>query len=161
MEEEGKADWQPPVRQKAARPSPAAAAPAAAAPTLASRARWLVAHPRFEQGMIACIVANCLLLACEDPTRAAQPAGARALDASLTVIFIAEAAVKLVAEGVRNYWSSAWNWLDAVVAAEGAVGLAADALGGGAGGASGLRALKALRVLRPLRALTRLSLIHI
>ena len=40
-----------------------------------------------------------------------------------------------------------------VVAAEGAVGLAADALGGGAGGASGLRALKALASFKNRRSL--------
>lgn len=60
---------------------------------LAARARKLATAPRFNNFILACIGANCVLLASDDPTRnGPPPAGAAAFDAALSLVFAVEVA---------------------------------------------------------------------
>lgn len=107
-----------------------------------------VEHPSFDQFIMVCILANCVLLAVADPTTDEETPAMATAGVVFLVIFTAEAATKAVALG-HLYSRDAWNGLDVVVVIEGWVSLLTK--GGGY-----LAGLKTLRILRPLRVANRL-----
>jgi hypothetical protein len=112
------------------------------------RALCAVEHPSFDQFIMACILANCVLLAVADPTTDEETPAMATAGVFFLVIFSAEAVTKAVALG-GLYSRDAWNGLDVVVVVEGWVSL--QTKGGGY-----LAGLKTLRILRPLRVANRL-----
>ena len=92
----------------------------------------------------------------DDPTRTGPPpAWASACDAVLAVIFALELALKLVAWRLHYWRGGVLNWLDALVAAEGVLGVVLHYSGAGAGGGGGadISMIRMLRLMRPLEQL--------
>ena len=117
-------------------------------PTLLQAA---VLHWVFETAVVACVLANTVLLAM--PYYGMPQSYAEALEVGnsvLTFVFVAEATVKILALG-RTYFEDAFNMYDCVITA---LSLASFCAGFAAG--SGLSALRVLRVLRVLRLFTAL-----
>ena len=132
-------------------------APPPAGPN-AARLRVITSLPWFVNCILLCIGVNCVLLALDDPTRTGPPpAWASACDAVLAVIFALELALKLVAWRLHYWRGGVLNWLDALVAAEGVLGVVLHYSGASAGGGGGadISMIRMLRLMRPLRTLNR------
>jgi len=107
-----------------------------------------VEHPSFDQFIMACILANCVMLAIADPTLDEETSTMALIGFIFLVIFTVEAVTQATALG-HLYVHDAWNWLDVVVVAEGWISLLSQ-------GDGYLAGLKTLRILRPLRVANRL-----
>jgi hypothetical protein len=88
---------------------------------------------------------------------AGQPAeGAAAIEQAgslISLIFIAEMALKLLGLGCRGYWSDGWNVLDGTIVLLTSVDLAVPLLGSSSGvNVSFFRVLRVARILRLMRA---------
>ena len=84
------------------------------------------------------------------PTRSEdKKALLRRFNIAFTVLFSIEAALKIIGQHLRGYFSSSWNWLDFIIVIISIVSLAVTS--------GNLRALRALRTLRALRALRAIS----
>ena len=118
---------------------------------LAARCRALATHPRFENFILACIGANCVLLALDRPTAARPPLWLIHADSVLSFIFLGEFTLKLTGFG-RAYWrGGALNWLDAVVALEGGFSAVVFYAASGGGMPFNISVLRMARLVRPLR----------
>ena len=122
---------------------------------LAARCRALATHPRFENFILACIGANCVLLALDRPTAARPPLWLIHADSVLSFIFLGEFTLKLTGFG-RAYWrGGALNWLDAVVACEGGFSAVVLYAASSGGVPFNISVLRMARLVRPLRTLNR------
>lgn len=123
--------------------------------TLRQLAINLVTLPSFDFAIGVLIVVSSVVLAATNPNEDARgnPARRRVLhvaDLTLTILFLGELVVKVIAAGLGPYLASGWNVLDAFIVA---VSVASVALTGH--NLSYLKALRALRALRPLRMIQR------
>jgi voltage-gated sodium channel len=111
------------------------------APDLRARARTLIEHPRFDQAIVAVIVANAITLGLEtSPTIAARFGDLlHAFDRTVLGVFVVELLLRLLVYRGR-FFHDPWRVFDFVI-----VGLA---LLPASGAFSVLRALRVLRVLR-------------
>lgn len=111
------------------------------APNLHARARALIEHPRFDQAIVAVIVANAITLGLEtSPTIAARFGDLlHAFDRTVLGVFVVELLVRLFVYRGR-FFHDPWRVFDFVI-----VGIA---LLPASGAFSVLRALRVLRVLR-------------
>jgi uncharacterized membrane protein YqjE len=130
------------------------------APEPAGRlARWCyrwTRDPRFELAILVCIGLNTLMFCFEHYEQSSTwtliQLGANAV---FTVVFLAEAAAKLVALG-KLYFQEAWNVFDFCIVVISVVGLLVDLLASGFPvNPTALRILRVLRVMRVLRAVKR------
>ncbi|MFD0910952.1 ion transporter [Ruegeria arenilitoris] len=117
--------------------------------TIRQRLQDFVENPRFSQFITGVILVNAVLLGMEtsDGLMAKFGPVIVLLDAICLTIFVAEIAMKLVANG-RRFFLNGWNIFDFVI-----VGIA---LVPGGAGLSVLRALRILRVLRVISVAPRL-----
>eukprot|EP01028_Stygiella_incarcerata_P002857 TRINITY_DN1544_c0_g1_i1.p1 TRINITY_DN1544_c0_g1~~TRINITY_DN1544_c0_g1_i1.p1 ORF type:complete len:1709 (-),score=377.65 TRINITY_DN1544_c0_g1_i1:1118-6244(-) len=106
----------------------------------------------FERFIIACIIANCIMLAMYDPTAGEDEGRNRIANQSeivFVIIFTIEMILKIIAMGFvmheSSYLRDGWNRLDFVIVLSGIASL----LGG-----SNYSGFRALRVLRPIRAIS-------
>jgi voltage-gated sodium channel len=108
-----------------------------------SRLRAFIEHPRVQQGIIALILINAVLLGLETWPALMAAAGGFiiALDRAILAVFVAEIGVRLHVERSR-FWRDPWSVFDFVVVA--------IALVPASGPFAVLRALRVLRVLRLL-----------
>ena len=118
----------------------------------------VVTNPRFESLIGVLIVVSSVSLALTPPQTQAETADGSSsrqlvlwrLDDALTLCFLLELTMKVIAEGLVVYLSVGWNCLDClIVSASVASYSIADA------NLSYLKALRALRALRPLRMIQR------
>jgi voltage-gated sodium channel len=102
-----------------------------------------IEHPRVQQGIIALILLNAVLLGLETwPTAMAAAGGViLAIDRAILGIFVVEIAIRLIVHG-RRFWRDPWSLFDFCVVA--------IALIPASGQFAVLRALRVLRVLRLL-----------
>ncbi|WP_170433581.1 ion transporter [Ruegeria arenilitoris] len=117
--------------------------------TIRQRLQAFVENPRFSQFITGVILVNAVLLGMEtsDGLMAKFGPAIVLFDTICLTIFVAEIAVKLVANG-RRFFLNGWNIFDFVI-----VGIA---LVPGGAGLSVLRALRILRVLRVISVAPRL-----
>ena len=125
------------------------------------RCRWLAEHPRFQSFILACIGANCVLLALNEPTAEREPLWMIHTDSALSFIFLGEFALKLVALRGEYWRGGALNWLDAVVALEGGLSAVTYYAASGGGGPFDISVLRMARLVRPLRTLNRFPSVRI
>lgn len=78
------------------------------------RALLIVETPAFDQFIMVCILANCVLLAAADPTTDEESQFFVFAGLVFLVIFTVEALTKAIALG-HLYGRDFWNWLDVVV----------------------------------------------
>lgn len=111
------------------------------APALRARARTLIEHPRFDQAIVAVIVANAITLGLEtSPTIAARFGDLlHAFDRTVLGVFVVELLLRLLVYRGR-FFHDPWRVFDFVI-----VGIA---LLPASGAFSVLRALRVLRLLR-------------
>eukprot|EP00050_Salpingoeca_kvevrii_P002109 m.186932 g.186932 ORF g.186932 m.186932 type:complete len:1593 (-) comp10537_c4_seq1:430-5208(-) len=112
-----------------------------------------VRKPWFENVILLLIVWSSFMLIFEDSSLRFKPDLERVLfrlNIFFAIVFAIEALLKIVAFGIRGYFSSGWNFLDFFIVLISIAGLAASS-----SNLSFLRALRTLRALRPLRAISR------
>jgi voltage-gated sodium channel len=120
------------------------AMPSIAAPSLTDRIRRLVDSTRFQNFIIAVIVANAVVIGLETSPEAMRHFGPtlRLLDSLALSIFVVEIGLKLIAWR-GGFFRSGWNWFDLII-----VGIALTPA------AEGLAVLRALRILRAMRLIS-------
>jgi len=113
----------------------------------------------FDNVILLCIVLSSLCMVSVTPLsnpHSVYTRAVKAADVTFAVVFIAEMAVKLVAQGLiageDAYLSSGWNWLDGCVVLVSIVDLLPLRSGPGS-----LKTLRILRTFRPLRVVSRLE----
>lgn len=111
--------------------------------SMRTRLRAFIERPGIQQGIIALILINAVLLGLETWPAAMQAAGGpiRAVDQAILAVFVVEIAIRLYAHRLA-FWRDPWSLFDFVVVA--------IALVPSAGPFAVLRALRVLRVLRLL-----------
>eukprot|EP00730_Choanoeca_flexa_P005210 TRINITY_DN11905_c0_g1_i8.p1 TRINITY_DN11905_c0_g1~~TRINITY_DN11905_c0_g1_i8.p1 ORF type:complete len:1294 (+),score=208.14 TRINITY_DN11905_c0_g1_i8:212-3883(+) len=116
-------------------------------------AKVIVNHPAFDNAILFLIVWSSIMLAFEDTTLDNKPTLRRVLNGLnlfFTVVFSLEAAFKITALGLRQYFRQGWNNLDFAVVLVSIIDVAATG-----SSLSSFRSLRTLRALRPLRAVSR------
>jgi voltage-gated sodium channel len=110
-------------------------------PNLRARTRALIEHPRFDQAIVAVIVANAITLGLETSTAIAESFGdlLHAFDRTVLGVFVVELLMRLFVYRGR-FFHDPWRVFDFVIVA--------IALLPASGAFSVLRALRVLRVLR-------------
>lgn len=113
----------------------------------------IVQHPLFDAAVILAIVANCIILATDDPTTEIQEPWQERADYAFQGIYTAEFVVKVIAMGLifnqGAYMRDLWNVFDFIILIFGYVQyMNFDS------GSFDLRPLRVFRVLRPLRTVT-------
>jgi hypothetical protein len=111
----------------------------------------LVNHQLFDGFIMFCIVTNTVTLALDEfPENEARVAYCEEINSVLTMIFIAEMALKLLGIGLEAYFSDGMNIFDAAIVIASIAELISDALasGDGSGSAGPIGALRAFRVFR-------------
>ena len=121
--------------------------------------KWFAENLTFNWIILALIAISTLTLAAETPLD--DPEGKKikileAIDLFMTIAFVLEAAVKIIAwgfafSGKNSYIRDAWNILDFVIVAGALLGL----LAGDAIDISFIKALRILKILRPLRMIAK------
>ena len=121
--------------------------------------KWFAENATFNWIILALIGISTLTLAAETPLD--DPDGKKikileAIDLFMTIAFVLEAAVKIIAwgfafSGKNSYIRDAWNVLDFVIVAGALLGL----LAGDAIDISFIKALRILKILRPLRMIAK------
>ena len=114
-------------------------------------------HKAFEFTILAFIFLSSLSLCLQDANLVEGSTMDRVLtymDYIYLAVFTLEMIIKIIAWGVRVYFTSFWTLLDFVIVATGYVDVALTASSSGVN-LSSLRALRTLRALRPLRAISR------
>jgi len=115
-----------------------------------------IKYKHFDNFILAVILLSTFLLCYGDP--AYTPPWLKAVNLVITIIFLIECCMKIVALGLKPesehaYLNDGWNVLDFIIVLISIVELALAGQGGGA--VSALKALRAMRGLRPLRAVKR------
>ena len=117
----------------------------------------LVRSPRFDQAVLLVILFNTLLMGMDGyHIPAGEQAALRALNLLCTLVFIAEAGLKIAALSLFGYLADGWNAFDFAVVCVSLVDLsAALLLSPGSGGLQAmlLRILRLTRILRTMRAI--------
>ncbi|XP_007943946.1 sodium channel protein type 10 subunit alpha [Orycteropus afer afer] len=116
----------------------------------------IVEHSWFESFIIFMILLSSGSLAFEDYYLEQKPTVKALLeytDNVFTFIFVLEMLLKWVAYGFKNYFTSAWCWLDFLIVNISLTSLIAKILD--YSDMASIKALRTLRALRPLRALSR------
>ncbi|XP_034517659.1 sodium channel protein type 10 subunit alpha isoform X1 [Ailuropoda melanoleuca] len=116
----------------------------------------IVEHSWFESFIIFMILLSSGSLAFEDHHLDQKPTVKALLeytDRVFTFIFVFEMLLKWVAYGFKNYFTSAWCWLDFLIVNISLTSLIAKILQ--YSDVASIKALRTLRALRPLRALSR------
>ena len=108
----------------------------------------LVHHKAFECFILLVIVANCVLLAMDDPTTKEEPVYQRIVDIIFTSIFAVEMLLKMLAHGLilhrGAYLRDRWNVFDFIVVVLSFINFLP--------GVGNYTQLRAMRLLRPLRS---------
>lgn len=118
------------------------------------RACYAVArHAAFEACIATAISLNAISVAA---VHLGQPAeltlALRALNYTFSAVFFVEAVIKVVAEGLRQYLASAWNWFDGLLVVVAVVDIAVDlALDMHSPDAAVVRVIRIVRVARMVR----------
>ena len=81
------------------------------------------------------------------------------LDKLFTIIFTAELVLKCFANGIKNYFTNGWNWLDFLIVVVSILGTLLDWLG--VADIPAFKSMRTLRALRPLKALSRFEGIRV
>ncbi|CAM9357557.1 unnamed protein product, partial [Hapterophycus canaliculatus] len=115
--------------------------------------KQVVSRAWFDSAVCGVILVNCVFLALDDPTEESPPWWQGVADAVFTAMFALEMSFKLVALGLQ-YFTDAWNWLDAIVVFEGIYSVFFD-------GGPSVKSLRVLRVLRPLRTVRRMPRVQL
>ncbi|CAM9416805.1 unnamed protein product, partial [Scytosiphon promiscuus] len=115
--------------------------------------KQVISRTWFDSAVCGVILVNCVFLALDDPTAESPPRWQEVVDIIFTAIFTLEMSLKLVALGLQ-YFTDAWNWLDAVVVFEGIFSVFFD-------GGPSVKSLRVLRVLRPLRTVRRMPRVQL
>eukprot|EP01022_Parablepharisma_sp_SALTPOND_P009667 TRINITY_DN139_c0_g2_i4.p1 TRINITY_DN139_c0_g2~~TRINITY_DN139_c0_g2_i4.p1 ORF type:complete len:275 (-),score=-15.64 TRINITY_DN139_c0_g2_i4:431-1255(-) len=109
-------------------------------------------HPLFEATILLIILANCVILALDDPTVTTQDQWQIRADYVFQALYTAEIAIKVLGMGFmlgeEAYLKDPWNILDFTIVVFGYLSM--FNLGGGVD----LKALRTFRVLRPLRTVS-------
>ena len=105
-------------------------------------ARW------FERFILLNIVANTVIMALHSSSDSASDSVLLNLDAAFTCVYVAEAVLKLVANGGEAYFREAWNCFDFLVVVVSCTGAGLTYAAAGAGVADVLRTFRVLRVFR-------------
>eukprot|EP00117_Sycon_ciliatum_P046107 scpid9228/ scgid2998/ Sodium channel protein 60E; Drosophila ion channel 60; Drosophila sodium channel 1; Protein smell-impaired 60E; Sodium channel 2 len=117
----------------------------------------IVSHSYFDNIILVLVIFSSISLAFEDSTvekDSPRDNILQTLNIVFTALFTAELLVKNVGLGPRTYFSSPWNWLDAIIVLVSLASL--DYTGDNSNESlSALRALRTLRCLRPLRTISR------
>ncbi|KAK3235489.1 hypothetical protein CYMTET_54311, partial [Cymbomonas tetramitiformis] len=110
----------------------------------------IVKHKAFEWGVSVCIILNVLTMSISHHGMSQSLADLLEIfEFIFTLVFLLEMACKLLALGLIEYWTDAFDIMDGIVNAFGLVGLVA-----GGTNLSALRTLRLVRTLRSLRMLT-------
>ena len=122
------------------------------------KARELLAHPQFDNMIVAVIITSSLALALEDPL--ADPDAPLLIflaniDIFFSAIFILEAILKIIAAGFitngpKSYLLDGWNKIDFTIVVVSLLGWFVELSGKGSA-PSWIKAVRTVRVLKPLR----------
>ncbi|CAM9490330.1 unnamed protein product [Ectocarpus fasciculatus] len=116
-------------------------------------AKLVTSQDWFDSFVVGIILVNCVFLGLDDPTAETPPWWQQVADIVFTALFTLEMSLKLAALGLQ-YFMDAWNWLDAIVVAEGIFSVFFD-------GGPSMKSLRVLRVLRPLRTVRRMPRVQL
>ncbi len=112
----------------------------------------LAQHPAFETISLLVIMANCVVLALDDPTTSVQEDWQTNSDYTFQALYTLEIVIKVIGMGFvineGSYLRDPWNVMDIVIVFFGYLSL--FSIGGGVD----LKALRTFRVLRPLRTIS-------
>lgn len=119
---------------------------------VSSVSNTIIQHPLFDTICLMVILANCIILACEDPLASQQPTWDIDTDYAFQAIYTAEILLKSFAMGFMfnegAYMRNPWNILDFIIVFFGYLSYL-NVTGG-----VNLKSLRTFRVLRPLRTIS-------
>ena len=111
--------------------------------------RAFVRHAMFDVAVYCCIVLNFLVMAVDRyPKSDLMTTFVTASNTTFTILFVIEAALKLIAESPKRYFQSKWNMFDFILVS---LSLAATVLEIASGGSTFVATFRSMRVLRLLR----------
>jgi hypothetical protein len=128
---------------------------------IVKKAKELATNKRFEHFIMLLIAISSIVLAAEGPQDEEPTPFMAGLDVFFNIVFIFEAAIKIVAMGFitpkNSYLRDSWNVLDFIIVLAGSLTMAMESMPQNTmgGDISFMKVLRMLRVLRPLKAISR------
>ena len=122
----------------------------------------LVTSDNFNNASTALVIINLVVMCCPYAGMTTEYAdNLESIGTVITVIFMAEMALKLLGVGCAGYWRDSWNRLDGTIVIISGFDLGMTlAFAGGGPNISFLRILRMLRVLRMLRLMRSCKGLH-